>query len=171
MAINYIWHVNVNCSNLERSKAFYELLGFKSVWELDTEEIRLTLPSPKDGEASFDEGLGAPGIKGKAHIMMLHPDEEQESRLDLIEWEHPRDPEPPYSHLVHLGINRICLGVDGIEDIQKEYKRLGDAGVEFVSPIVRLQDPSYENGEGAFVMMKDPDGTIIELMTTATIPD
>ena len=36
MAIKSIFHVNVNCSDLDRSKAFYERLGFQSTTELPT---------------------------------------------------------------------------------------------------------------------------------------
>lgn len=35
MNINGMAHVNINCSNLERSMAFYEALGFKMVWRVD----------------------------------------------------------------------------------------------------------------------------------------
>ena len=164
MPPKYIWHVNVNCSNLERSKAFYELLGFKSVWELSTENIMREAPET-DGPR-LPDGMGLPDRSwaGRSHIMMLNPENEQETRLDLIQWDDPSDPEPPYSHLGHLGINRICLCFDGIDEVEKEYKRLVDAGVEFLSPVVHL-------GEGGFVNMKDPDGTIIELMTSPTIPE
>ena len=31
--IQAIYHINVNCSNLERSRAFYEMLGFRVVAE------------------------------------------------------------------------------------------------------------------------------------------
>ena len=34
MAIKDVFHVNVNCTNLERSQAFYEQVGFKVVVEL-----------------------------------------------------------------------------------------------------------------------------------------
>ena len=164
MAPKYIWHVNVNCSNIERSKAFYELLGFKSVWELSTEKIQSEAPQT-DGPR-LPDGMGLPDRSwaGRSHIMMLNPENEEETRLDLIEWEDPRDPEPPYAHLGHLGINRICLGIEGFEELEKEYKRLVDAGVEFLSPPVKL-------GQGGFANMKDPDGTIIELMTIVEIPD
>ena len=35
MAISGLVHVNINCSNYERSKAFYEVLGFKEFWPQD----------------------------------------------------------------------------------------------------------------------------------------
>ena len=34
MAIKDVFHVNINCTDLERSRAFYELVGFKVVVEL-----------------------------------------------------------------------------------------------------------------------------------------
>ena len=164
MAFKYIWHVNVNCSNLERSKAFYEMLGFTSVWELSTEKIQAE--APKTDGATLPDGMGLPDRSwaGRSHIMMLNPGEEEETRLDLIQWDDPSDPAPPYPHLGRLGINRICLGVEDLAGLEEEYERLVKAGVEFLSPVVKL-------GNGAFVNMKDPDGTIIEMMTIPTIPD
>ena len=45
--IEGIFHVNVNCSNLERSLAFYKMLGF-----------RVVLDMPGAGGAKLDKGLG-----------------------------------------------------------------------------------------------------------------
>ncbi len=88
MAIKSIFHVNVNCSDLERSKAFYERLGFQTVNEL-----------PTGGSPKLALGLGLPNCEGRATIMILDPGQPQQARLDLIEWVEPRDPEAPYSHL------------------------------------------------------------------------
>ncbi len=144
MAIKSIFHVNVNCSDLERSRAFYERLGFQTVNEL-----------PTGGSPKLALGLGLPNCEGRATIMILDPGQPQQARLDLIEWVEPRDPEAPYSHLGHLGINRIALWTEGIDE---EYKRLCEAGVEMLS------EPVQMGNQARFFCMKDPDGTIIELI-------
>ncbi len=144
MAIKAIFHVNVNCSNFEVSKAFYENLGFQSILDL-----------PTGGDARLAEGLAMPECDGRASIMMLDPAQPRQARLDLIEWVNPRDNQAPYDHLARLGINRIALWTIGL---QEEYERLLGDGVEFLSAPMRMGDHTL------FVCLKDPDGTIIELI-------
>lgn len=144
MAIKAIFHVNVNCSDFERSKAFYEQLGFQTVLDL-----------PTGGDAELAAGLALPECEGRASIMMLDPQQPRQARLDLIEWSNPRDDRPPYDHLARLGINRIALWTI---DLDAEYRRLLAAGVEFLSA------PRTMGGHTRFVCLKDPDGTIIELI-------
>lgn len=144
MTIKAIFHVNVNCSSLDVSQAFYENLGFQSVLDL-----------PTGGDAELAEGLAMPDCRGRAAIMMLDPSDARQARLDLIEWTEPLDDRPPYDHLGRLGINRIALWTF---DLDGEYQRLLADGVEFLSP------PMTMGGHSKFVCLKDPDGAIIELI-------
>ena len=48
-------HVNVNCTNLEKSIAFYEALGFHVRDNMDTERAK------KAGGDTTGDGLGIPG--------------------------------------------------------------------------------------------------------------
>ncbi|MDE0874029.1 MAG: VOC family protein [Acidimicrobiales bacterium] len=150
MAIKAIFHVNVNCSNLEVSLPFYENLGFETVLNL-----------PTGGDASLAEGLGMHDCVGKAAIMMLNPDDPRQTRLDLIEWVSPDDSRPPYEHLARLGINRIALWTVDLDD---EYQRLKSDGVNFLS------EPLFMGGHTKFVCFRDPDGTIIELIEFHRFP-
>ena len=34
MSFTGIFHININCSDLEKSREFYELLGFKVEWDM-----------------------------------------------------------------------------------------------------------------------------------------
>ena len=150
MAIKSIFHVNVNCSDIEVSRPFYENLGFQTVLDL-----------PTGGDEQLATGLGMPGCEGKASIMMLDPADGKQARLDLIEWSNPRDERPVYEHLARLGINRIALWSVGLDE---EYERLKADGVEFLS------EPLFMGGHTKFVCFKDPDGTIIELLESFTEP-
>lgn len=150
MTIKAIFHVNVNCSDLDVSKPFYENLGFQSVLDL-----------PTGGDAKLAEGLAMPNCSGRASIMMLDPTDARQARLDLIEWTDPVDERPPYEHLARLGINRIALWTFDLDD---EYERLLADGVEFLSA------PMTMGGHSKFVCFKDPDGTIIELIEFLTEP-
>ena len=144
MAIKAIFHVNINCSNLDVSLPFYENLGFETVLNL-----------PTGGDASLAEGLGMADCVGKAAIMMLNPGDPRQTRLDLIEWVSPNDRRPPYEHLARVGINRIALWTVDLDD---EYERLKADGVDFLS------EPLFMGGHTKFVCFRDPDGTIIELI-------
>ena len=144
MPIKAIFHVNVNCSNLDISRPFYENLGFQTVLDL-----------PTGGDSDLAAGLAMPDCSGRAAIMMLDPSESRQARLDLIEWASPLDETSPYEHLARLGINRIALWTIGLDE---EYQRLKTDGVEFLS------EPLFMGGHTKFVCFKDPDGVIIELI-------
>ncbi|MDG2027289.1 MAG: VOC family protein [Acidimicrobiales bacterium] len=147
MTITGLVHVNVNCSNFERSKTFYELLGFEHMLDVpptNTPEVAAAVGMPPyrvNGELLILRGRGAPFV------------------LDLLEWQEPTDPAPPYPHLYHLGIARIALSTD---DLEGDMARLQAAGVEFLSEPVSLT--LGDQKETTFVCFRDPDGTILELV-------
>ena len=145
MAIKDIFHINVNCTDLERSRAFYELVGFKVVADLGT-----------GGSSDMLTGLALPqGSRAKAVLMMLEPDKPRGTRLDLIQWIDPPTKGTPAPDLAHAGAVRIALWTIGIDE---EYQRLTDAGVQFLSAPVGMA------GTTRFCCFKDPDGTVLELI-------
>lgn len=148
VTITHIFHVNVNCSDLDVSRAFYERLGFRSVLEL-----------PTGGDEGLAVGLDLPRCNGRATIMMLDPEQPRQTRLDLLEWVEPRDDRPPYEHLGRLGIARIALRTT---DLQADVDRLTAAGVDFLSA------PQMMGAHTRFVCLRDPDGSILELIEFVT---
>jgi catechol 2,3-dioxygenase-like lactoylglutathione lyase family enzyme len=75
-----IFHVNVNCSDFERSLAFYKTIGFKDY---------LDFAAVDDGRTFGDIGLGPlfrlpARIHGRATFLVLG-DDPWSTRLDLIE--------------------------------------------------------------------------------------
>ncbi len=147
MAIKDVFHVNINCTDLERSRAFYELVGFKVVVELGV-----------GGTPEMLTGLGLPpGKKAKAVLMMLEPDKPRGTRIDLIEWIDPPTQGTTPPDLTHVGAVRIALWTIGIDE---EYERLRAAGVEFLSPVVTMGGGNPTR----FACFKDPDGTVLELI-------
>ena len=147
MSIVGLVHVNVNCSDFDRSLKFYELLGFKKYLDV-----------PATNSAEVAAAVGMPPYKVKGALLALE-NSKTPFVIDLLEWQEPSDDDPPYNHLYHLGINRIALASD---DLDKDMARLKSEGVEFLS------DPAsviIEGGpETRFVCFKDPDGTVIELV-------
>lgn len=147
MSIVGLVHVNVNCSDFDRSLKFYELLGFKKYLDV-----------PATNSAEVAAAVGMPPYKVKGALLALE-NSKTPFVIDLLEWQEPSDDDPPYNHLYHLGINRIALATD---DLDKDMARLKSEGVEFLS------DPAsviIEDGpKTRFVCFKDPDGTVIELV-------
>ncbi|HLX36655.1 MAG TPA: VOC family protein [Candidatus Binataceae bacterium] len=146
--IKSLFHVNVNCSNFERSLRFYQMLGFK---------VALDIPAVGSGNSETGRGLGLPNSVARAAIMTLS-DDPHATRLDLIEWTTPRDEAKPYAQLNHLGIARIALFTKGLRE---EYQRLKGEGVSFISEPVTIRTGA---GEALFACFYDPDGTILELI-------
>ncbi len=143
-------HININVTDLDRSIAFYELLGFEPYLPgipylgLSTE--------PGGIELSGTVALGLPeNVQGRACIMQLgrgYP------KIDLIELE-VKAPAAPLSN-ADTGIVRLCLASQGLA---QDYARLAEAGVTFISP------PQTDDRELAQIAIcHDPDGTLIELI-------
>lgn len=141
-------HVNVNCSDFERSRAFYERLGFRVLTEV-----------PETGAPGVPEAVGLPGYRVRGALMALDG-VRGAPLIDLLEWRTPRDEAPPYAKLNHLGIARIALRTGDLDADVAELKR---AGVELLSEPATV--PASGGMVGSrFVCFLDPDGTVLELV-------
>ena len=148
-----IFHVNVNCSNLERSLAFYERIGFRQVIDFNDSGTGEALGEPQLGPA-----LGLPPESSARARMLMLGDNPRSARLDLIEWQDTDPASPPYPSLTHLGIARICLRV---RDIDEAYREMIDAGEKpFTAPTLINMGGTRQK----FFCVCDPDGTVIEFM-------
>jgi glyoxylase I family protein len=143
--IERIFHFNINCTNLERTLPFYEMLGFKVVLDL------------RDGMSSKEmaEAFGMPTVALKGVHLRLG-DDENATRIDLLEFTQPRTAGEPYPHLYHTGIARMCLKTKNIRQV---YEDLKAKGVHFLSEPKILPGTSV-----TIVCCKDPDGTFLELL-------
>lgn len=148
-----IFHINVNCSNLERSLAFYGRIGFQQVIDFNQPNGTQVLGEPQLGPA-----LGLPsGSVARARMLTLG-DDPRSARLDLIEWQDTNQGSTPYSTLTHLGIGRICLRVKNIVEAYKEMVAAG--ATPFTEPTLISMGGTHQ----WFFCVPDPDGTIIEFM-------
>jgi catechol 2,3-dioxygenase-like lactoylglutathione lyase family enzyme len=148
MNISRVFHVNINCSDLARSKAFYEeLVGLRAGTH--------TLPEPQPVESfripmgQWDAYMlddGSPGAPVK---------------LDLLEWKQPRPVGKPYPAFNHLGFFRLCFLA---RDLDAKYAQLMAAGVECFSPPTTLRLGDEPNRTVRFFCAPDPDGTAIEFV-------
>ena len=147
MSVTGLVHINVNCSNFDRSLSFYELLGFQKL---------VDVPPNNTVEVAAAVGMRPYTVKG---ALLILTESKTPLVLDLLEWQDPSDHGPPYQHLYHLGIARIALATD---DLDADVEYLKSNGVEFLSvpATVKLKDSPATR----FVCFKDPDGTILELV-------
>ena len=118
MTITGLVHVNVNCSDFERSRAFYGMLGFEHLADV-----------PPTNTPEVAAAVGMPPYRVNGALLILRTGSTP-FVLDLLEWQEPTDPSPPYPHLYHLGIARIALATD---DLAGDMARLQAAGVRFLS--------------------------------------
>jgi len=140
-----LYHININVSHLERSRAFYELIGFQVVDEF-----------AQAGEAELDRGLGYDYTDCRALFMAIGRNR-FETVIDLVEWNEPKS-EPQEIRLHQLGAPRIALRVRNIGRI---VERLSAEGVEFFAEPQLL---SFLKRKVRFVCCRDPDGMTIEFV-------
>ncbi len=148
MTITGLVHVNINCSDFDRSEEFYRLLGFERLMEV------APTTTPEVAAA-----VGMPPYEVRGALMMLRTGN-QPVVIDLLEWRSPRDEEEPYAHLYHLGIARIAFATS---DLDGEMNRLKEHGVRFLSEPAKVTLPGATAGS-RFVCFFDPDGTALELV-------
>ncbi len=153
LAVIGLTHININCSDYERSKAFYELLGFREFWQV-----------PETNRPEIAAAVGMPPYRVRGALLMLESDQARAGgapplTIDLLQWIEPHDDAAPYPHLYHYGIARIALTTS---DLDGDMARLKSAGVEFISDPVQLVPDSPSSPR--FVCFKDPDGTVLEFV-------
>jgi len=157
-----IFHVNVNCSNLERSLNFYKMIGFREVLNFDESPNALTNSRIDSKEAPPDPGtwsaLGLPEESSFRGRLLILGDNPRATRLDLLEWTHPKAEGKPYPHLTHVGIARICFKV---KDAWQAYEELKTKGVE---PFSEPRESGLGGTQQLVFCCRDPDGTVLEFM-------
>lgn len=156
-------NVNMNVSDLQRSRAFYRLLGF-------TERTRNSQAGA--GRFAKAHGFNHPiafkgadvSLPGSAGLPA--PVGDATGTLQLRQWKFPFNPAPPYSPPVnHLGIDRIAFYVDDLNAAVAEMNRLG---FEQLGPI---GGGAGGVGSIAIVFFYDPDGIKVELWGPLSAPN
>jgi len=149
MNISGMVHVNINCSDYDQSRSFYEMLGFEAVWSV-----------PTTNTAAVAAAVGMPPYRVKGALLALKS-AKPPLVIDLLEWQEPNDAAPPYGHLYHLGISRLALRTT---DIDADYAFLKAQGVDILSPPATVASDADHGSR--FFCFQDPDGTFLELVET-----
>lgn len=140
-------HVNINCRDYERSRRFYERLGFEEVWTV-----------PETNTEAVAAAVGMPPYRVRGAIMAI-PDADPPMVIDLLEWVSPRDESDPYPNLYRPGLARLAMRST---DLAADYATLEAAGVEILSPPATVM--MNETRGTRFFCFRDPDGTFLELV-------
>ena len=145
-------HVNLNVSDLERSIAFYEQLGF-GVFLPGIAYLGITRDGPPTAiPDACASALGlAPGTRASGCILGLPGGFPM---LDLTEYEGSAPGEAATG--ATAGWERICLAS---QDLDGDVAKLRDAGVRFLTE--PAEDP---DGLARIAICLDPDGHRIELI-------
>ena len=149
--IFHIGQVNVNVSDFEASRAFYQMLGFTgSIPLAETDSLEVAQAMGLDQEYQIEGEL------------IIFPGDG--SAIELVQWIDPVDLSPPYALPVnHFGINRLAYSTT---DLAADVEALKAQGVEFLSEIAPCcAGPASTTG---IISFYDPDGTIIELVGDIT---
>jgi len=136
-----IHHTALSTPDLDRLAAFYcDQFGFAVEFDFPWDE----------SNTEFCKTHAAPETKGR--VVMLT---RGSSRLELFEYQKPvpRPMDGPRPNADH-GVAHFCFEV---KEIEKEYQRLRDAGVAFLSEPVLQATVKVCYG-------RDPDGNLFELL-------
>ena len=132
-------HVAISTGNFERSLGFYrDLLGMEVLY---------------DGQFSgeiYDRIMTLKGASGRIAILRVGY-----AQLELFEFKSPEARQSdPMRPVCDHGITHLCFSVT---EIQKEYQRLKEAGVEF-----HCEPLNFGWAEATYG--RDPDGNVFELL-------
>jgi len=140
-------HVNLNVTDLERSIAFYEKLGWKVMFDLGRHEAR-----------PIDEIVrGGSAARVKTVILSLGDDPRRTTKLELMEYVEPPARRAPEAPPEETGPRRLALRV---KDLDGTLEELRAAGIE----IDRVHEVRSMGGRQRFALFRDPDGILLELV-------
>jgi glyoxylase I family protein len=150
-----IFHVNLNCSDLDRSRAFYELIGFSVVNAFEEDGA----PDTRSfGEIGLAPILRMPGNCDARAVLMALSDDPRATRLDLIEWKVPESETVPRGDLARIGFGRLCLRVRDCNALHDKLVAAGHA------PYAEPLEISMGGTRQLVFCVDDPDGTVVEFM-------
>jgi catechol 2,3-dioxygenase-like lactoylglutathione lyase family enzyme len=151
LADGRLFHVNVNCADLEQSRRFYvDGLGLG-------EGVRTAADRVQSGAA-----FALDRARWDAWIL-LGPNGFDGSAIDLLEWQEPPPGGPPPATLQTCGFQRLGVMVPDFDAALDRIRGLG--GSTWSEPVTHAIPGG---GEVRLVFANDPDGTALELVESDT---
>lgn len=150
-------HFNTNVSDYDASRAFYFSIGIVGGFGFpDTNTLEVAEAIGVDTPTEYDGSEGPEAGGYLLHGNLIFLSSFGGLFIDLIEFTIPRNNEPPYANLNHLGMARAALLTNNLDS---DYAYMtGVLGAEFLSP------PTSRSNGTRFAIFKDPDGTYYELI-------
>ena len=140
-----IIHAGITVKSLEKSLVFYrDLLGLKLIKQEPVRKAR-------------GEKLGVPGAVIQVAVLQT---EDPTTTVELIEYLEPQLLNVPPAPINLPGSMHLAFHV---EDIDKQVKKMKQAGVKFVSEDYEVIKDGPLQGM-KWIYFKDPDGTNLELI-------
>jgi catechol 2,3-dioxygenase-like lactoylglutathione lyase family enzyme len=140
-----IFHLAINSTDLPRSVAFYEQLGFKQLQErtVENEKLREAFAVPSE----------------MCHFVHLRlGDEESATLLDIVEWGEPGTAAGSGTPQQNdRGLSRFAVLTDSTDRV---YEALKADGAEFVTEPTTVMTPE---GGWRVCLVKDPDGVVVQV--------
>ena len=148
MQIERLIHVNIVCTNLERSIDFYtRILGGRVVDQSEKER------------SEFMERMGYTGETAHRAAFIGFSKQKGFPVIDLLEWTSPGTKRP--LDMRDGGIPRIAIGVD---DVDAAHAHLVAEGVDVLGEPTEL---GVGRSKIRAFLLRDPDGTLLELVQAA----
>jgi len=144
--IRDIIHLNINVTNIERSIAFYEQIGFK---------VMHVFGDRPDAEVA--EGMAFQGGRCRGAVMTLGDHPRSWTKIELIEWVEPEVETSGRLGSHASGVSRIALRTKNLISFVKE---LEAKGVEFETQPQEIDIV----GAQRFALFRDPDDVLLELI-------
>ena len=139
--IKYFDHVTIVVRDVEKTKKFFDLLGFK-------EDKSVVISGEK-----FSNYMGVDDMEAEHVTLVLH-NASPRMEVQLLKYRHPDPiPDPNITNLNKLGFNHICFAVD---DVKEELDKLRANGVETRNDIMDFHSRKL-------VFIVGPEGITVEL--------
>jgi catechol 2,3-dioxygenase-like lactoylglutathione lyase family enzyme len=157
MPVKMIRHMNIVCSDLEKSLEFYcDKLGGK----LDRDrKAALTAKSQPSLELAEIMGFNEPAQYIAGLVYFGEGDPSEQTVIDVLQYIKPVPIGRPLAEMNHIGIARINLLVDNVD---KMYEDLKAKGVKFISPPREIVT-GLGRRQGKACNCLDPDGVSVTL--------
>lgn len=152
MPILNLIHINVHVSDLERSIAFYEKLGWKVMFDLSRHKPNFLEPMAVSPLNQHGGGMV------KAVVMSLGDDPRQSTKIELMQYVDPAPAARPFKPSHEVGVHRLAMRVKDIDATVAEFRARGVVIPEEPREI-RTMD-----GRQRFVLFPDPDENMLELI-------
>jgi catechol 2,3-dioxygenase-like lactoylglutathione lyase family enzyme len=144
--IRDIIHLNLNVTDIKRSIAFYEAIGFELLHVFGDHE-----------GSDVEDGMAFQGGRCRGAVITLGDHPRCWTKIELIEWVDPKVEPAPARGPHAAGVSRIALRTKNLLEFVEE---LEAKGIEMETPPQEIDIV----GAKRFALFRDPDGILLELI-------